>query len=466
LLETGDVVGAWVVTRPLGPGRVADVFEIEHGTTGNRQQLAVLRVEFSANASHLVRQYGLRHPNLVMVHGPLDVLGYLGLIVDPFEGQPLSDLLGSLEMPAALDLFRDVLSAVAAAHEAGVLHLDLHPDNILVGGSAFGGREVKLTGFGFAKLVEDVDKSSRQIFSRLAAPEMFTADDAADERADVFSLGALLYEMVTGKPAFEGDVVASLRRRATATFTPVADVSPSVQPKVAQAIARCMRPKRGERFQTAAALGRALYGDAFTFALAERTLEVPRTERGAPAERTGPQRAVPAEPPRQAQLPAWILAVAVVIVVGLGAIAFTGSTVVEMVASAEAVGSSVETIEVAMTDRTTLVNTVVQAGGPDQQLRALLAEYDEAGADKKPTVALTYLKVMRSQVARMASDPSQAGAANRVELGLVRVERALDNHRKTLTQWDAIAHSVRGSVLVAVGLVDAPSDDARAFLDS
>jgi hypothetical protein len=53
-----------------------------------------------------------------------------------------------------------------------------------------------------------------------------------------------------------------------------------------------------------------------------------------------------------------------------------------------------------------------------------------------------------------------------VELGLVRVERALDNHRKTLTQWDAIAHSVRGSVLVAVGLVDAPSDDARAFLDS
>lgn len=481
MFTTGEAIGSYVVTRELGEGRVGTLFEAEHYTTGLRHNVLVMQVTAGSLPTRLVRQFGLRHPNILEVRGAIDAGGFLTLLVEPFAGSPLTESIDSLSTDDALTLFADILQAVAAGHEAGVLHLDVHPDNVLLGSSPYGGRIAKVANFYMAKLVEDEEKNSRQVFSRFWAPEMFTADDAADERADVFSLGALLYELIAKQPAFGGDVVTSLRARATGDYVPLFDRAPHVPPHVSEAIDIALSPKRGDRFSSCVQFGRTLFGEAFQLVLAERALEVPRahrtTEPGPPERQktpTVPPRERAAEPspddPNNIELdvpiPAWVMPVVLFAVLLLGFVGLSHSAITEINAAKRVTVDTLSAVETSLADRDDLVQDLIAAGANEQVLKKAVNDYNAATSETRAEAADELYTALTAQVTRLQADPDTKGAANRIELRLNRVQRSLDSHRLAVKIWDETSRSWKGQALTSVGVVDGPSSQTLAFIDS
>ncbi len=469
MFQVGESIGPYVVRRALGTHRVADRYEVEHGTTGVRHHVLVLQVDSGAAPAGLVRQFGLRHPNIVAVQGVVDAVGFLTLVTEPFDGTPLSDRVRDFDQEEALGLFMDVLHGVAAAHEAGVRHLDIDPDNVLLGSSPYGGTVAKVTGFYLAKMVEDQEKESRQVFSRFAAPEMFTADDAADERADVYALGTLLYEMLAKEAAFGGDVVSSLRRRATETYVPLDQACPGVPHDVAAAVHKALRTNRKDRFQTCLAFGKALFGDTFEPILADRALEVARAERSTTppprqrSEQPGPEReAQPIDRP----IPAWLFPVVLVPVLVLGFLGLTWNAVFAINSAEDAVITSTDAVNTAMAERGDITADLIAAGAQKQVLDRALAAYDNAPADEKPAAAYELYDVIKKQLVVLSAEGSAEalGTANRVDRSLSRIERSLDNHRQTVVLWNDRASGWRGDLLSSLGVVDQPSEGTLRVL--
>jgi serine/threonine protein kinase len=169
----------------------------------------------------------LRHPNAVSVHGLLEWEGEFLILMDRVEGKTLRQILSERELSPSESIgwVVQIADALTRAHELGIVHRDVKPENVMV----TAGGMVKLLDFGIAKLVEprnsaeaptpDLESLSREGVvlgsASYMSPEQIQALPV-DARSDVFSLGALLYEMVTGRKAFEGttllQVVASVIR--------------------------------------------------------------------------------------------------------------------------------------------------------------------------------------------------------------------------------------------------------------
>ena len=169
-----------------------------------------LRARFMGEARAMAR---LSHPNIARIYslGPHDEPAHF--VMEYLEGAPLTKAASRLTFEQKADLMRRVVLAVEFLHEQGILHRDLKPANILVGPDL----EPKLLDFGLA-----LDLGGHERLSQIGevagtpeylSPEQARGDQALDARSDVFSLGAVLYELLTGAPPFRGDTVADLLRR-------------------------------------------------------------------------------------------------------------------------------------------------------------------------------------------------------------------------------------------------------------
>lgn len=473
MFQPGEQIGPYVVRRSFGTSRVAERYEVEHGVTGVRHHVVVLRVESGTAPPQLVRQFGLKHPNLVGVNGVVDAVGFLALVTEPFDGAPLTEAMPSTDSEQAMQIFRDVLHGVLAAHDAGVLHLDIHPENILVGSSPYGGLSAKVAGFYLAKMVEDQDRGSRQVFSRFAAPEMFTDDAHAGIPADVFSLGALLYEMLSGQAAFDGDVVSSLRQRGTGSYLPLSEVAPDCRPQLVAAVDKALRPDPADRFQTCLSFGRAVFGDSFEPIPADRSLSVSPSE---PTASTPPARsrtATPIQPIRpeeervEAPLPAWTILVVFAFVGCLAFVALTYTAIGEINAAERATHSAMDAVEAAMSEREEIVDDLVRSGGQQQVLERALQNYASAPPERMADAAADLRDVLRNQLVVMSAEGSAdaLGAANRVDRSLDRIDRSLQTYTTTVMLWESTARGWRGKVLSALGLIEQPSEEMLAITE-
>ena len=264
----------------LGTGGMGAVYLAEHPLIGKRVAIKVLHPEFASDPGAVSRFFGearavneIGHASIVdiidfgQVEGQATPLVYL--IMEYLEGKSLAQWLrdgGPLPAPTALAVAAEVADALAASHDRGIVHRDLKPDNIfLVRRPRGGGDAVKVLDFGIAKLCGDGRNSARTRTGVVMgtpsymSPEQCEGRGRIDARSDIYALGVVLFEMLTGRPPFVGEGYGELILQHLTQVAPLAsslryDVPLAVDAIVARALEKA--PER--RFPSMAALRDAL----------------------------------------------------------------------------------------------------------------------------------------------------------------------------------------------------------------
>ncbi len=259
MLQPGDEIGGrFEVLDLLGEGGLAAVWRVRHRTLGSEHALKLLLLRRPAIAQRLLTegriQAQLQHPNVVRVTDVVEHEGQVGLLMDYVAGPSLERWLtdhGPADVDTALDLFAAMLSGVRAAHAANVLHRDLKPGNILLSRTSQG-LVPKVTDFGIAKIVLE-DGTPGYL-----APEQASDAGAVDQRADIFALGAILYELLAGRPAFDNAHIDDLLGERA---PPLRELLPELPPFVDAAVERALALAPQDRFPDCDAFAVALFGE-------------------------------------------------------------------------------------------------------------------------------------------------------------------------------------------------------------
>jgi serine/threonine-protein kinase len=245
------------------------VFVADDSSLGRSVVVKVLPAELAGSVSlaRFQREISLaarlQHPHIVplLATGETDGLPYYTM---PFvEGESLRAKLARGELPIGetISILRDVARALDFAHSKGVTHRDIKPDNVLLAGTS-----AVVTDFGVAKALSDATNSGPLTSVGVAlgtagymAPEQAAADPATDSRADIYSLGAMAYEMLAGHPPFAGrNLQATIAAHATEAPTPLVSLRAAVPPPLAGLVMRCLAKRPADRPQTASEVLKAL----------------------------------------------------------------------------------------------------------------------------------------------------------------------------------------------------------------
>jgi len=252
--------------KELGRGGMATVYLARDLKHDRDVAIKVIRSDLSASLGHerFLREIEiaarLRHPNIVPLFDSGEVEGSLFFVMPYEEGQSLRERLrraGALPIADALSVLRDVARALAHAHERGVVHRDIKPDNVMLSGDA-----AVVTDFGIAKAVSVAltnapDATLTQAGTVIGtpaymAPEQATGDASTDHRADIYSFGCLGYELFAGRPPFQEQTSHLLIAAHIATTPqPIAELRRDVPAAVADLLARCLAKAATDRPQSA-----------------------------------------------------------------------------------------------------------------------------------------------------------------------------------------------------------------------
>src|SRR6202050_2107496 len=304
-LLPGTHLGPYEIVTLLGVGGMGEVYRARDARLGRIVAIKILPAEFAADSDRLGRferearsASALNHPNIVTIYD----LGQEGsthyIAMELIEGKTLRELLagGSLPIRRAIEIAAQVAEGLAKAHEAGIAHRDLKPDNLMITDDGF----IKILDFGLAKLVSPSgEQSGEQTMSgwqtqpgtivgtvQYMSPEQ-AAGAALDFRSDQFSFGLVLYEMVTGKRAFPRStaaetLVAIMREQ----VEPIALQNPDAPAPLCWAIERCLAKDPDKRYVSTRDLARELAAlhDRFSEKPAARQAETRASN--IPAQRT------------------------------------------------------------------------------------------------------------------------------------------------------------------------------------
>jgi Protein kinase domain len=281
------------VTGLLGRGGMGEVYRAEDLKLNQTVALKFLPDHFAEDVAARERFFGevrtarqVSHPNVCRVFDIGDVSGSHFLSMEFIDGDDLSSLLrriGRLPHDKALEIARQLCAGLHAVHQAGILHRDFKPANVMIDGRG----KARLTDFGIAGLESDLKEGTVAGTPAYMSPEQITGKELTS-KSDIYSLGLVLYEIFTGKPAFAGDTVTELlRKHKTATPTNPSEVVKDIDPVVEQVILRCLEKDAKKRPDSALQVALALPGgDPLQAALAMG--ETPSPEMVAAAgEKTG-----------------------------------------------------------------------------------------------------------------------------------------------------------------------------------
>jgi len=273
-VNEGDLVaGRYRLLRPIGSGGMGTVWAARHELLGRNFAIKIATLPDRAGPEHRARFLRearivgqLRHPNVVDVADVGDAGADAGLYLamELLEGQSLAERIathGSLSPPEALAIISEICRGLEAAHKAGVVHRDIKPENIFLARGATGGVVPKLLDFGVSKggtEGETLATLTGQLYGTPAymSPEQALGETDIDQRTDIWSLGVVLYEMLTATRPFAADSYpALLPLIAEAAPTPL---PPTIPHDVRAIVARCLAKSKDERYPSADALRRAL----------------------------------------------------------------------------------------------------------------------------------------------------------------------------------------------------------------
>lgn len=265
----------WKLLRSIGAGGLGLVYEAQDLRGDVRVAVKLLRREFCDEPEVVERflveaQAGARiaHPGVAKVFaGERAEDGTPYLVMELLRGQPLSERMRSGRLPVeqAAPIIHSVLVAIAAAHAVGVLHRDLKPDNVYLVRTDAGGVEVKVLDFGLSRVIDVAGGAARKTNTGMLlgtpgymSPEQIRDVKHADLRADLWSIGAMFYELLTGASAFPADNdFARITQVLISEPVPIEEVAPQYAhwaPFFRRALAR----EQAERFQSATEMDEAL----------------------------------------------------------------------------------------------------------------------------------------------------------------------------------------------------------------
>lgn len=271
---TRALAGRYRLERLLGTGGMATVYLAEDQRHRRRVAVKVLRPElaFSIGVERFEREIGfaarLNHPHILPLldSGTVDAEGgqpATAYYVMPYvEGESLRDRLNRdkrLGVDDAVRFAREVADALDHAHKNGVVHRDIKPENILLSGG-----HAVVADFGIARALDEaggatITNPGMSLGTpAYMSPEQVTGERALDGRSDLYALGCMLFEMLTGEPPFTGPVTAVLTRRLAEDAPRVRSVMPSVPPAVETALARALERDPAKRFDTPAEFAASL----------------------------------------------------------------------------------------------------------------------------------------------------------------------------------------------------------------
>jgi serine/threonine protein kinase/Tol biopolymer transport system component len=281
-LANGTKLGPYEIIAPLGAGGMGEVYRAGDTRLDRTVAIKVVHASFTGDADRLrrfeqeARAVGaLNHPNILAIYDVGDYEGSPFLVTELLEGDSLRDRLqaGPLPVRKALDYGAQIAAGLAAAHEKGIVHRDLKPENIFV---TQDGR-VKILDFGLAKVTSSLQSEATQTLATqdtrgqiqtepgailgtvgYMSPEQVRGMPA-DARSDIFALGTILYEMLSGERPFRGDSSVETMNAILKEDPPeLVTANRSVPPALDRIVRRCMEKTPGERFQSARDLAFAL----------------------------------------------------------------------------------------------------------------------------------------------------------------------------------------------------------------
>jgi predicted Ser/Thr protein kinase len=274
----GETVDRYRVVEKLGQGGMGVVYKARDTLLGRFVALKVLPPDCASDPARRLRfvaeakaASALQHPGIVAVHDVLSVDGRDVIVMEHVAGETLEQKMGQRALPLgrALRYAEQVADALACAHAAGIVHRDLKPSNVMVTAED----TAKVLDFGLAKLSEapfPEDDAPTLSAGHLDAPATragavvgtlaYMSPEQAqgrlvDARSDIFSLGVLLYQMLTGRhPFWRGSSLETLSAIREAEPEPPTRVAPGVPPEVERAVLRCLRKEPSRRWQSASDL--------------------------------------------------------------------------------------------------------------------------------------------------------------------------------------------------------------------
>jgi Tol biopolymer transport system component len=301
-LTAGTKLGPYAIQATLGAGGMGEVYRARDTRLGRDVAIKVMPASFASDADRLRRfeqearaVAALNHPNILAVHdiGTQDGIPYI--VTELLEGRTLRDQLndGALPVRKALDYAEQISEGLAAAHSRGIIHRDLKPENVFC---TKDGR-VKILDFGLAKQNVSPAPHLDATMNGATMPDVLTEPGVvmgtvgymspeqvrgapADHRSDLFSLGAILYEMLSGQRAFKRDTSAETMTAILKEHPPeLTATNPAIAPGLERIVHRCLEKEPSQRFQSASDLGFAIEALSGTTSSAATSAPAPRRAR-------------------------------------------------------------------------------------------------------------------------------------------------------------------------------------------
>src|SRR5712671_1753954 len=278
-ISPNTTIAQYTIVSKIGEGGMGVVWRARDSKLGRDVAIKVLPASLSENTDRLNRfeqeaqaAGALNHPNILVIHhiGIHDGAPYI--VSELLEGETLRDRMAGAALPQrkAIDYALQIARGLAAAHEKGIVHRDIKPDNIFITDDG----RVKILDFGLAKLTSAPDgtQSQTEVPTRKVntdpgtvmgtmgymSPEQLKSQPA-DHRSDIFSFGAILYEMLSGKRAFRGDSMAETMSAILREDPPdLSETNKTVSPALERLVHHCLEKNPTERFHSARDLAFAI----------------------------------------------------------------------------------------------------------------------------------------------------------------------------------------------------------------
>jgi len=251
--------GRYRIERKLGAGGMADVYLAEDQELGRRVAIKILNDRHAADDSFIERfrreaknAAGLSHPNIVSIYDRGEAEGTYYIAMEFLEGRSLKELIvsrGPAPIKVTIDYARQILAALAAAHKQGIVHRDIKPHNVIVGPEG----RLKVTDFGIAR---SGASQMTEVGSIIGTAQYLSPEQArgapVDQTSDLYSVGVVLYEMLTGQVPFTGDTPLEIAMKHLSEIPrPPSELRPEVPHDLDSVVLRALAKDPSERYQSA-----------------------------------------------------------------------------------------------------------------------------------------------------------------------------------------------------------------------
>ncbi len=277
-LEKGSILGHYEIRSKIGVGGMGEVYRAHDSRLNRDVAIKLLPPDFASDQDRLRRfeqeakaTSALNHPNILTVYDIGEHEGSPFIVAELLDGEELRERLdeGSIPLRKTIDYAQHIVSGLSAAHERGIVHRDLKPENLFITKDD----RVKILDFGIAKLsargagATGSEDATRKVLTNpgvvmgtvgYMSPEQVRGQPA-DHRSDIFSFGAILHEMITGRRAFRRETMAETMTAILKEEPEELSASnPNINPSLERIVNRCLEKKPDRRFQSTADLGFAL----------------------------------------------------------------------------------------------------------------------------------------------------------------------------------------------------------------